>query len=214
MKLLSPPVATRSKKPDSMAAEVAEKAFKQQEEAGTRPVTAYVESAVLLDAMGGILAAQVSVNTPHLLGVIVEACQDNGSTPLKAAAFSTFGPVVFCDGGPDVMRILHVQAAHVYARHPGLAPRVAALCLHLPFQPQYTCDPYEIALSTGDRGNISRDALATALYAGEPTPYPPATTANEYNALPPQLQSLWLQAESCRQLAIATGQVFGVPFGG
>lgn len=215
---LMEPVATRSKKPDSVAAEVAEKREKQLQEAAFRPVTATVTGCVVLDVHGRVIAVGLpgSVNgipTSNMAATMLQTIDDYSRSYTSHGSFgSTFGPTIFGDNVKDGLRIMFIDS--LTTPDEVRRDRFAAMCLNLPFSPPQWCDPYEMVLPTEDRSNVPRGALACRIGLNiYTTPMPQVlsvyTTVPAGVTGPSVIERLWQSAELSRQIAIQTGQVWG-----
>ena len=171
-KLLCPPVATRSSKPESQAAEVAEKKARQVADAKNWPITATVVACVILGDNGNVIFDGTIENYPaegELAMAAIRLIEDvlflrspletetERNRPLDAS-------MIFGDDIWTTMRILFADAC----RYGTIIDKIVDL--RKPFwagtrmsQERLLADPYETFVASDRRGDISRQTVVDYL---------------------------------------------------
>lgn len=172
---LAEPVATRSSKPDSVAKEIAEKKEKQEAQSQYWPLTATVNSCVILNQDGeevfvgnsGFSTAEGEVSHTALLtiGGMYAGSDDvsklNIQPTMYDLGFSLYGLNV-----RDRMRVLAIDALRfanqsVEGAVPSMVP--VGLWYYRAFETAPWCDPYEAVVPSELRNDITWDSLAEFL---------------------------------------------------
>jgi len=194
-------VATRSKKPESVAKEVADKREERESQAHFYPLAGTVSSCTILDQQGGEVfsAAGGFDNTEgsvsHQALTTLGSLLATGGTVIQAPTLYDIGVPLFGLKIRDRLRIMAIDAIR-YSHQNDLPVSAIPVSLwyHRPFEAAPWCDPYEAAVPSERRNDIPYDGLCEYLGIEMPQGVNPDTDAK-------------LQAELARQLTIKLGLI-------
>ena len=155
-----PPVATRSKKPESVAKEIAEKTQKREAQAHLWPVTATVTEVVILGPAGEkLFQATEHITSPYPDGNCSHVAMawladwQRGQPGVIKGPEDAGGFKIYGLGIRQNLRIMAIDAIAVGATPP------PELWLHPPFSETLWCDPYDMVIPSDRRADIPVEKL-------------------------------------------------------